>query len=377
MQDLLLKTIGDFYDCVENGFDKTRALRALSEATDDTILFMTDRWPLMDGHPPLAHHNMPDDLINVLSNAKFAIDSHEIFKYFALIPELVPVLRRSYMSDEEHFKTEAYLVAAKPWGVHSEGVTILKKGRASTLVCWFSRYRNQPEVDYELIMRMSILKKHLVRAMSLQERIDKLNEAVIRANSVLDLVDFGLILYGEEESPAFVNKLAYQICDDGDGISLGRNGLVLQDNQARKQFETLLEMVRDKNVPLTARAGGIVRVGRPSEKPPYSIMAIPMSDLKRGSLESANVAVLIFDPSIKKTTAIRLFTSSYDLTKAEAMLALELAQGTSMEAFAAKRDISITTARTQLRSIFAKTETSRQPELVSLLLRSIAGMNLE
>ena len=377
MQDLLIRSIGDLYDCVDRDFDSFRALRVVGQATDETHCFMTDRWPMTDGHPPLAYYNMPEDRVQILSNTKFDIESHRIFKFFELIPELVPILRRSYLSDEEHSKTEMYQNITKPWGIHSEGLTILKKGRANTLVCWFARYSGQEDLDHDLLGRLAILKKHMVRAMSLQHRIDALSEAVVRANRVLDLVDFGLILYGEGNSPEFVNKRAYQTCDDQDGITLGVNGLVLQDGEARKKYDTLLEMVRDKNVPLTARAGGMVRVDRPSGKPPYTIMAVPMPNLARGVIDSANVAVMIFDPSHKKTTAIKLFMSSYDLTNAEAALALELAQGTSMEEFAEKRKVSITTARSQLRSVFAKTDTSRQPQLVSLLLRSVAGVTLD
>jgi DNA-binding CsgD family transcriptional regulator len=58
----------------------------------------------------------------------------------------------------------------------------------------------------------------------------------------------------------------------------------------------------------------------------------------------------------------------FGLTKAEARLALRLAEGASLANAAQAFDVKMTTIRSQLQQVFAKTETSRQAELVALLL---------
>jgi DNA-binding CsgD family transcriptional regulator len=57
----------------------------------------------------------------------------------------------------------------------------------------------------------------------------------------------------------------------------------------------------------------------------------------------------------------------YDLTPAEVRLAQGISRGDSLEEVAADLGIRITTARTQLASIFAKTNTRRQARLVAIL----------
>ena len=57
----------------------------------------------------------------------------------------------------------------------------------------------------------------------------------------------------------------------------------------------------------------------------------------------------------------------YDLTPAEARLAQGISRGGSLEEVAADLGIRISTARTQLASIFAKTDTRRQARLVAIL----------
>ena len=59
----------------------------------------------------------------------------------------------------------------------------------------------------------------------------------------------------------------------------------------------------------------------------------------------------------------------FDLTNAEVRLAQGVARGDSLEEVAAGLGIKISTARTQLASIFAKTQTRRQAKLVALLGR--------
>ncbi|MBE2242544.1 MAG: response regulator transcription factor [Burkholderiaceae bacterium] len=56
----------------------------------------------------------------------------------------------------------------------------------------------------------------------------------------------------------------------------------------------------------------------------------------------------------------------YRLTPGEAALVKALTNGTTMEAFAEARQVSLATVKTQLQSTFAKTNTRRQSDLMRL-----------
>lgn len=62
-------------------------------------------------------------------------------------------------------------------------------------------------------------------------------------------------------------------------------------------------------------------------------------------------------------------SASYGLTPAEIRIALALAEGRQLAQIAADLNISRTTVAFHMRNIFQKTRTSRQAELVALLLR--------
>jgi DNA-binding CsgD family transcriptional regulator len=60
--------------------------------------------------------------------------------------------------------------------------------------------------------------------------------------------------------------------------------------------------------------------------------------------------------------------AAFGLTKAEARLALRLAEGATLAGAAKEFNVKATTVRSQLQQVFAKTGASRQTELVALLL---------
>lgn len=72
------------------------------------------------------------------------------------------------------------------------------------------------------------------------------------------------------------------------------------------------------------------------------------------------VHIVLYEPALAKI---------FGLTAAEGRLAVELGKGAPLAQIASTRNVSVATLRSQLASIFEKTQTSRQPELVALLSR--------
>jgi DNA-binding CsgD family transcriptional regulator len=377
MQDDLLSAIETCYDCVGDSFDFERALAAIGKVTDETALCLLSVHDGSQIFSPVASYNFPEGAVEATIKGSWDAGSHSLLKNLPFIRERMPVLRRTFTPDEEYFRSQLYRETAAPWGLHSDGAAILDRDRQKTLLYRFSRHPDQDEVDHDILTRMALLNTHLWRAVHLQKRLGLLEQAVIQSNSALDLIDFGLLLFRDPDMPVFVNQAAHRIFRYRDGLDLGRRGLVFDDREAQREFDSLVQAICAPGNAITMRSGGVVRVQRPSGEKSYNVMIVPMRGRTGGVVQNVHAAVFIFDPAVKTTTAISMFASSYGLTPAEAVLAQDLAQGTSLEDFAAKRNISRNTAKSQLHSIFAKTDTSRQPELVSLLLRSIAGINLD
>jgi DNA-binding CsgD family transcriptional regulator len=87
-------------------------------------------------------------------------------------------------------------------------------------------------------------------------------------------------------------------------------------------------------------------------------------------IDLASAMLIITDPenvAIPTEEALRLL---FDLTPAEAKLTRLLAEGCGLTEAAARLGVTRETLRTRLKSIFEKTNTHRQAELVRLVLNA-------
>lgn len=74
------------------------------------------------------------------------------------------------------------------------------------------------------------------------------------------------------------------------------------------------------------------------------------------------------DPTATRLPEVRVLQDQFGFTPAEAALARDILAGNDLAASAARRGITLNTARVHLRRIFEKTGTRRQAELMRLLL---------
>jgi DNA-binding CsgD family transcriptional regulator len=87
-----------------------------------------------------------------------------------------------------------------------------------------------------------------------------------------------------------------------------------------------------------------------------------------------SVAVFVRDTTGRPDPPVKLAQQLFELTPAETSLAIQLANGLSLDEAAQALSIRLNTARAHLRSIFSKTGVRRQTELVRLFLNSVAWL---
>lgn len=102
-----------------------------------------------------------------------------------------------------------------------------------------------------------------------------------------------------------------------------------------------------------------------------SLLAYParLSNSTANALADCQAMVILIDPETKSRTPDMTLRSAFRLTEAEARLAIQLACGESLEIAADRFGIAKETARSHLKSIFAKTGVHRQAELVAVLAK--------
>ena len=154
----------------------------------------------------------------------------------------------------------------------------------------------------------------------------------------------------------------------GTDLVLRGGGVVASDPASDKLLQDLVRAALSCG-PLTTNILLPPAVVQQRDRRPIVVQALPSSGLL-GPAGQHTRAILLLTclasaPEVPESRLILLFR----LTPAEARIAAKLGTGEPLEVVADNLRISLGTARNQLKAVFAKTETSRQAELVALLWR--------
>ena len=116
-------------------------------------------------------------------------------------------------------------------------------------------------------------------------------------------------------------------------------------------------------------AGGMVMIGRPSGRAALRILVTPVArhQVLLGP-EGAAACIFVTDPERFPVPSSGHVQQVFGLTAAETRVAMAMLDGKTVEALADELCISRNTARTHLQRLFAKTGTTRQADLIRILL---------
>ena len=96
---------------------------------------------------------------------------------------------------------------------------------------------------------------------------------------------------------------------------------------------------------------------------------MPVTAFGSDLFTSGRVILLLTDLTSPLRPEATQLCAAFRLTVAEAKLAAKVASGMGIDGAAAALGVSRETARTQLKAVFAKTNTRRQAELAALVAR--------
>jgi DNA-binding CsgD family transcriptional regulator len=99
----------------------------------------------------------------------------------------------------------------------------------------------------------------------------------------------------------------------------------------------------------------------------FIVYPMRLPGLTSSPLSAFHAILVISDTDAVHAGAMLTVRQAFDLTAAEAHLAVAIAAGKDLETFSAERQLSKETVRNQLKSIFLKTGTNRQAQLAVML----------
>lgn len=251
-----------------------------------------------------------------------------------------------------------------------------------TLPVVLSNFRGLCEGAFEEADRrkLQLLLPHLSRAMGIMFHLREADNRAASTLAALDRLPIAVLLIGGDGRIVFANRIAIRILQEQDGLHLhqqvGVRGLrLVADNKSVQcRIDHSIRQCLGQETIGISHFGTDLTVPRPSGRPAFALRfsALPESSEFGQGIANPRAVVFLSDSGEPTIASPDVLGTLLGLTPAEARLANALASGDNLATTAARLNISVNTAKTQLQSIYGKVGVDNRTKLVRLIL-ALAG----
>jgi DNA-binding CsgD family transcriptional regulator len=263
-------------------------------------------------------------------------------------------------------RTEYYNDFLRPQGHTSLLCGVILATPTSTSFVATYRKSNDPGAFSDGAKLLNRLMPHLQRGFELHRRLAQLKSRKCAITQALECYGTGVVLLDGFGRILFINAAAEQLIGENRGINLVNGGVkaILE-----KEDEILQRTVRGAVTKVGPLNSHIVRLTQPESRRRCFVSVTPIVSGNH-LFQYPTAATALFITPDRVETSAEVLCKTYELTAAESRLAGRLLSGESLSAAAEQLSVTKNTVRTQLKSIFLKTDTRRQSELLRLLAHS-------
>jgi DNA-binding CsgD family transcriptional regulator len=273
--------------------------------------------------------------------------------------------------------TALYREYMKPQGLAAEWPIVhliaCEEGRPLAGLAIYQREGGR-RIGADDLALLDSLVPHLRRGYALHCQLRDTRQHGRALTEVIDRLQTGILLVDETSGAVLMNRSAARILAVGDGLYLQHNRPCARDPGENRTLQRLLQQkIRERGDQGPSR-NEVMVISRPQGKRPLPLMIGTLLAAKPDmATNAARAVIFLSDPDGRLGTSAAIETL-YGLTPAEAELVRLISEGRSLEQVAAARGVTMNTVRSQLKQVFSKTDTSRQGELVHLVLSGVAGI---
>lgn len=224
-----------------------------------------------------------------------------------------------------------------------------------------------PFTDGEKCLYGTIM-SHVARALQIAHRLQTIRNSDGLTLEVIEALDVGVMLVSSDCSIVFANRVAANALRHGQWLTASAGKVRPSHRRSSSSFTRRVGVAAGTSAGAGLGTGGVVRLSdRLGRKLPVLIAPFRSRTLCCGP--GKPLAALVFHtPSSAMPMNVDAIAQTCGLSAAESRLVASLVAGHTLVESAAQIGISVNTAKTQLRSVFAKTGFARQSDLLGHVL---------
>jgi DNA-binding CsgD family transcriptional regulator len=216
------------------------------------------------------------------------------------------------------------------------------------------------------------------RAILVHKEFSRSQNLATATADILNSAPRGIVAISVDGRVQFANSMATRLLAENDGLTIKNQALFIEDRECRSiltDFIATAKILMPQQMTYENKASyRDCSIPRPSGSIPYQIMmtAVPLSSWSvEVSPSDRMILIYINDPQNRLQPTEDQLKSLYNLTNAQARVAVRLYAVDNLVAVSEFLGISINTARSHLRTIYAKTGAKNQAELIKLLTATL------
>ncbi len=230
------------------------------------------------------------------------------------------------------------------------------------------RSRSSPQFRESEGDILNFLVPHIRRAFTLHFQFSELKAQAVGFSAALNALPSGVIVLGAKGEILLMNRAAHAILMQNDGLLATAHGLHAACAAESVELERLIREVVSTAEGKGLAAGGGLSISRKKGSALYVLIS-SARDFQVDLAHPIRAIVFISDPEQKARPAQEILRAIFGLTPAECRVALLLGDGKTPREISHLLAVSANTVKSQVSTIYAKTGTSRQAQLVRLLMK--------
>jgi DNA-binding CsgD family transcriptional regulator/PAS domain-containing protein len=273
---------------------------------------------------------------------------------------------------EEFSRSEFYSDYLRPNGIAHAMWGVIEKSPSTLINVGVYRELRRGSFQSKNLELLQFLAPHLQRGFRLHLQLSELRAQAANLERAVDMLPTGIIFLASDGRIIHLNKAAAKILNENDGIVARQGRLFAERSAESSRLESLISQASATSMGTGLGPAGGMTISR-RLRPPLQVLITPVRKMDLDANCRVSAMVFVADPAQRVRPAPDILRALFGLTPAECRVALLLGDGHAPPEIAGMVGVTVNTLKTQLASIYRKTGTSRQAQLVRILSQLTIG----
>lgn len=295
-----------------------------------------------------------------------ALDPSNTAHFFSTVGE--PISTADFIDYDEFHETRFYKEWAKPQGLVDFITVALEKSMTSAALFGVFRKTQEGIADDDSKRRMRLIAPHIRRAVLIGKAIDLKAAQTASFADVLDGLSAAMFLVQANGRIVHANAAGHAMLAASGFLYAASDRLMVRDVTKHRALMEVLSAAGDGDGAVGARGVSLPLATRDGGA--YLAHVLPLTSgarRKAGRAYAATAAIFVRKAELELPSTPEIIARHYRLTPSELRVLLAVIEVGGVPEVAEALGVADTTVKTHLGSVFAKTGTSRQADLVKLI----------